>query len=60
MFLSNQTKASGLALEMGEAAAPITQQRPLIARYAWPVGGPNRATMWTIEFRVGAATKLTR
>jgi hypothetical protein len=28
---------------------PITQQRPLIARYAWPVGvrrRPNRATMW--------------
>jgi|SRR5450631_1159720 hypothetical protein len=42
---------------------PVTQQRPLIARYSWPPmmrRRPNRATATTLGVRTAAATKLAR
>jgi hypothetical protein len=48
---------------IGRGRCPVTQQRPLIARYSWPPmmrRRPNRATATTLGVRAAAATKLAR
>jgi hypothetical protein len=48
---------------IGRGRCPVTQQRPLIARYSWPPmmrRRPNRATATTLGVRTAAATKLAR
>ena len=50
-------RPSGLTLEMGEAAAPITQQRPLIARYAWPVGAAQAKPRDYVDDRISSGRR---
>ena len=50
-------RPSGLTLEMGEAAASITQQRPLIARYAWPVGAAPAKPRDYVDDRISSGRR---